>query len=125
MEEIKTFTPRQAANTLPLVKGIVKDILATGQEIRSAAAEVGTGAEKDPRVVRLMDQLETYFEELEALGCSYKDWNFTLGLVDFPSVIEGREVCLCWKSDEEDVRFYHESDEGFSGRKLIPAEYFS
>jgi len=37
-------------------------------------------------------------------------------------LIEGREVFFCWKSDEEDIEFYHELEEGFSGRKPIPLE---
>ena len=56
----------------------------------------------------------------EDIGFSYRDWNFFMELVDFPSLIDGREVCLCWRSDEETLRYYHEMDEGFPGRKLIP-----
>ncbi|MEJ2307316.1 MAG: DUF2203 family protein, partial [candidate division WOR-3 bacterium] len=47
-----------------------------------------------------------------------------IGLVDFPGLIEGREVYLCWKSDEEDIQFYHGVEEGFAGRKPIPKEYY-
>ena len=68
------FTPQKANETLPLVKKIVEDILRTGQEIRTLSAKIGTGAEKDPQVIRLMEELEGLFEELEAIGCSYKDW---------------------------------------------------
>jgi hypothetical protein len=59
-------------------------------------------------------------KELEALGCFYKDWNFDLGLVDFPALIDGEEVLLCWRSDEPEVRWYHPLDGGYSGRKPIP-----
>ncbi len=54
----------------------------------------------------------------------YKDWNFTIGLVDFPSLIDGKEVYLCWRTDEEEIRFYHGMDEGYSSRKPIPEKYF-
>lgn len=107
-----------------MVKKIVDDILRTGHEIRALSVKIGSHAEKDPQIICFMDTLEELFEELESLGCSYKDWNFTFGLVDFPSVIEGREVFLCWRSDEKDLKFYHEIDKGFSGRKLIPEKYF-
>lgn len=117
---IKFFTPKEANQTLPLVKKIVEDILKAGQEIRDHSAKIGAHAEKNPDVIRLMDQLEDLFLELENLGCSYKDWNFSVGLVDFLAVIEGREVFLCWRSDENELKFYHEMEEGFSGRKLIP-----
>lgn len=118
----KLFTPSQANQTLPLVKKIVGDILSTGQQIRDISARISTNAEKDPEIIRLMGQLEELFEEIENIGCYYKDWNFSIGLVDFPSVIDGKEVLLCWRSDEEELKYYHGPEEGFSARKLIPLE---
>lgn len=117
---MKFFTPQKANETLPLVKKIVSDILETGQRMRTLSAKIGAGAEENPEVIQLMESLETLFEELEAIGCSYRDWNFTMGLVDFPSKISGKEVLLCWRSDEQELRYYHETDSGFAGRKLIP-----
>ena len=67
--------------------------------------------------------IETLITELEELGCYYKDWNFSIGLVDFPSIIDGRKVLLCWRSDEEELQFYHGYEEGFAGRKPIPDQY--
>ena len=125
MDKVKLFTPAQANQTLPLVKKVVEDILKLGAQMRERSARIGAGAEKDPQVVESMGHLEELFEELESLGCSYKDWNFTAGLVDFPSVIEGREVFLCWRSDEDALQYYHDIDSGFSGRKPIPAEYLA
>ena len=49
---------------------------------------------------RLMDQLDELFEEMEELGCHYKDWNFSVGLVDFPAILDGKEVLLCWRSGQ-------------------------
>ncbi len=123
MDQVKVFTPKVANQTLPLVKRIVSDILSMGQQLRTLSADLGKGAEDSPQVIKLMNQLEELFEEMESLGCSYKDWNFTVGLVDFPSVIEGKEVFLCWRSDEERLKFYHDFDSGFAGRKLIPEKY--
>ena len=125
MDELKLFTPKEANQTLPLVKRIVADILSTGDRIRALSAEIGKNAESDPQIMTWMDQLEELFEELERLGCSYKDWNFTVGLVDFPSVIDGQQVFLCWRSDEKELKYYHEIDAGFTGRKLIPKEELS
>ena len=123
MDDVKLFTPKEANQTLPLVKKIVDDILTTGQLIREISQKVGASAEKDPEVIRCMDQLEDMFQELERIGCSYKDWNFTVGLVDFPALLEGREVLLCWRSDEKEITHYHEMEEGFTGRKPIPQVY--
>ena len=106
---------------LPLVKKIVADILKAGQSIRELSVEMEK-PEDDPEIIRLMDQLDELFEEIESLGCYYKDWNFTVGLVDFPAKLAYREVMLCWKSDEEGILYYHDAEAGFAGRRLIPKE---
>ncbi len=120
--ELKYFTPTEAKKTLPLVKRIVKDILDTSNEMRLIADEIGGKAEEDPRIQRLADDIENFMSELEEIGCYFKDWNFQIGLVDFPAIIEGKEVFLCWKSDEDDIIYYHEMEAGFAGRKIIPPE---
>ena len=120
--ELKHFTPTEAKKTLPLVKRIVKDILDTSNEMRLIADEIGGKAEEDPRIQRLADDIENFMSELEEIGCYFKDWNFQIGLVDFPAFIEGKEVFLCWKSDEDDIMYYHEMEAGFAGRKIIPPE---
>jgi hypothetical protein len=124
MEQVKFFTPKEADQMLPLVRRIAEDILKTGQDIRTLSVKVDR-PEEDAEINRLMDELDEHFEELEALGCSYKDWNFTAGLVDFPSIIDGREVFLCWQSGESGVRYYHDAESGFAGRRLIPKEFLS
>ena len=120
MDQTKFFTPQEARQTLPLVEKIVGDISSAGAELRELSVAIGTHAENDPRVIKILDDLEAHFVELEDLGCSYKDWNFTMGLVDFPAIIGGEEVCLCWRSDEEDLLYYHGAEEGYPGRKPIP-----
>ncbi|MBI4432515.1 MAG: DUF2203 domain-containing protein [Candidatus Omnitrophica bacterium] len=115
----KVFTPKEANQTLPLVKKIVSDILKTGKSIRAISME-REKPEEDPEIIRLMDFLDDLFDELESLGCSYKDWNFSEGLVDFPCVLNGKEVFLCWRSDEPEVGYYHGLEEGFAGRRPIP-----
>jgi hypothetical protein len=120
--EIKYFTPSEARKTLPLVRKIVKDILDTSREMRLVAEEVEEQAEKNPRIQKMADDIEDFMSELEDIGCFFKDWNFQIGLVDFPARIEGKEVFLCWRSDEDDIMYYHEMETGFAGRKIIPPE---
>jgi len=119
---MKKFTPKEATQTLPLVKQIVGDILQTGQELQQIVRRLGPEAESEPEFRQKNAQLEALMGELEELGCYFKDWNFTIGLVDFPSEIDGREVLLCWRSDEPELTFYHGYHDGYAGRKLIPAE---
>jgi hypothetical protein len=41
------------------------------------------------------------------------------GLLDFPALIGGREVFLCWEEDEDDIEFWHDLDAGYAGRERI------
>jgi hypothetical protein len=122
--EIKYFTPADARKTLPLVKNIVRDILQVTREMRLIAEEVNNGIEDDIRIKKLAGDVNGFLSELEEIGCYYKDTKFQIGLVDFPAMIEGEEVYLCWRSDEDDILYYHEMDSGYLGRKLIPPQYF-
>ena len=121
--ETKYFSPSDAVRTLPLVKKIVEDILQTTKEMRLYAEDVNGQIENDLYIKKMAGRVEGFITELEEIGCFYKDWNFTIGLVDFPSVIDGNDVLLCWRSDEETIKFYHDLDSGFAGRKRIPEEY--
>ena len=122
--ETKYFTPAEARKTLPLVKNIVRDILQATREMRLIAEEINSGIEDDLRIKKLASDVNGFLAELEEIGCFYKDTKFQIGLVYFPAMMDGEEVYLCWRSDEEDVLYYHEMDAGYLGRKLIPPQYF-
>jgi hypothetical protein len=113
------FTPVQANRTLPLVKRVVGDLLDKGRELRDLARRPNESGsvERAPVLEREVRELLT---ELERIGCSYKDWGFEHGLVDFPGEIDGERVLLCWRSDEEEVSWYHLPETGFAGRRPIP-----
>jgi hypothetical protein len=117
------FTPAEANRTLPLVKRIVADILERGRALRELAPDHGGRGDREIRVriSALEGELLELAGELERIGCSYKDWGYEAGLVDFPSEIGGRPVLLCWRSDEERVGWYHTPEAGFAGRTRIPA----
>ena len=117
----KYFTPQEANKRLPLVKQIVGDILAKARQLKAAMAGANASSQKGA-YEKTLTQMNGLIDELESLGCFYKDWNFEKGLVDFPAIIDGQEVLLCWHSDEPDVRWYHGIEEGFSGRRQIPDE---
>ena len=125
MTETKYFTPAEAKLTLPLVRKIVKDILDTTREIRLLAEDLDGVIENNPQMKKMAADVNGFIRELEEIGCYYKDWNFAIGLVDFPSMIENEEVFLCWRSDEDDIKFYHEVDEGYAGRKPISGKHFT
>ncbi len=122
-QDKKYFTPQEARRTLPLVKQIVTDILYSASQIRTIAESLDGNIAGNEKILNLASQIDSFIKELEEIGCLYKDGNFKIGLVDFPAVINNNEVMLCWRSDEDDIMFYHSMEEGFSGRKLIPEEY--
>ena len=115
----KYFTVPEANRRLPLIKGIVSDIIAKGKRARIILAS-SQGDEPPLEISILQEEIEALMLELEGLGCYYKDWNFEIGLVDFPARLNDQEVLLCWRSDEPIVRWYHGIEDGYPGRKLIP-----
>ncbi|MBD2869421.1 DUF2203 domain-containing protein [Paenibacillus arenilitoris] len=42
------------------------------------------------------------------------------GLIDFPAVLDGEEILICWKEGEESASHYHGWHDGFAGRKPFP-----
>jgi hypothetical protein len=48
-----------------------------------------------------------------------------IGLVDFPTVFRGVEVCLCWKLGEPRIGYWHGAEEGFRGRKPIDQDFLA
>ncbi len=63
------------------------------------------------------DRVRESLERIQSTGCIVKDLD--IGLLDFPSRIDNKDVFLCWKLGEDRIRFYHGQDEGFAGRKPI------
>ncbi|MCA8955181.1 MAG: DUF2203 domain-containing protein [Planctomycetes bacterium] len=123
---LRTFTPAEANRTLPLVKRIVGDILATAAELRQIGETLRRGGvdQQDAldRAHPLQHRVHELIEELGRIGCDYKDWGFEMGLVDFPGFLDGQPVLLCWRSDEPAVAWYHAPDAGYAGRRRIPAD---
>ena len=65
----------------------------------------------------LARQIEEAVEEILDRGIIVRD--VAIGLVDFPSQREGREVYLCWIGGEERIEFWHETNRGFSHRERL------
>jgi hypothetical protein len=70
-------------------------------------------AEREKAIHRVKDSLA----EIDATGVQVKDLD--MGLLDFPCVVDGRTVLLCWKLGEKGITHWHGVDEGFAGRKPI------
>ena len=66
-------------------------------------------------------QLQGTLQEIAANGCLVKDLD--IGLVDFPCLMDDREIYLCWKLGEPKIGFWHDVEEGFGGRKPLDKEF--
>ncbi len=64
-----------------------------------------------------MDRLKSSIEEITEMGCLLKDAGS--GLVDFPTLLLGAEVHLCWMLDEPDINFWHNVHEGADVRRPV------
>ncbi len=127
------FTPEEANASLPLVRAIVGDLVRLSREVidrRERLALLLDGREPDSgspyreelsqieeEVQKDTRRLRGYVEELRQLGVEPK--GVTEGLVDFPSRMDGRDVCLCWQLGEAEVLYWHETDAGFQGRQPL------
>jgi hypothetical protein len=67
--------------------------------------------------VRAMADMQDTLVEFRRRDIVVKD--IERGLVDFPAIIGGREVFLCWEKDEEDIEFWHDLDSGYAGREKL------
>ena len=118
----KFFTLQEANSELPHVKKIVAEILEKGKRLQSLLSDEPSDA-LNPQAEKIGEAIDRLMIELEEMGCFYKDWNFEIGLVDFPAIIDGREVLLCWRSDEAEILWYHGIEDGFAGRRPLPAQW--
>jgi hypothetical protein len=117
------WTLEQANEALPLVGATVRRLrdarrrLADlGQDTDFAVLAETTGGAW-PGVERARESVEVAigFEQLETLEIVVRD--LERGLVDFPALIEGEEVYLCWLLDEPSVGHWHAVESGFAGRR--------
>ena len=72
-----------------------------------------------PELAPVIEELETLLGEIEACGGELK--GLDLGLIDFPTEIDGEVVLLCWQYGEKEIAYYHSRQAGFSGRKPLNA----
>ncbi len=127
---MKQFTVDQANATLPLVRKIVADVVREHAVWRekileldlvasSAVAEGdrGNAEQLEHEVQARAREIASFQRELGALGIELKDPR--LGLVDFPSEINGRRILLCWRLGEPEIQFWHEVDSGYTGRQPL------
>ena len=130
----KTFTLDEAQSLLPVLESLLKSAIEGKKLAETIDAEFqeiahrvflngGTflkivplakrRAERDKAVQTVKDAIT----EIASIGVQVKDLD--MGLLDFPCVVDGQVILLCWKLGEKAITFWHGLEEGFAGRKPI------
>ena len=85
-----------------------------GQMVAEGADAGGDSVHKQ---IKLLADLKDVLQEFERREIQIKD--IERGLIDFPAILSGREVFLCWERDEDDIEFWHDLDTGYAGRERL------
>lgn len=125
------FTIEESNQVLPLVRSIVRDVVDDFRRLRTAGRErralevEGARRNGDRRLEALQEEvgsfsgrIEGYLRELSDLGLEVRD--LELGLVDFPTLLDGEPAYLSWRLGEPAVAWWHPADKGFTDRAPVP-----
>ena len=131
----KLFTVQEANTLLPVLESLLKqamegkstmekidkELQALGHRIFLAGGMqvniVAVAKRKDDRE-NAIQRIKDAVAEIHATGVQVKD--LETGLLDFPHLVNGETVLLCWKLGEDlRVQHWHGMEEGFAGRKPI------
>ena len=134
------FTIHQAERLLPEVESTIREAIAAKSGYEQAEEEMQNfsrrimmlgGVQVDhTKVLAYRDRressalvLKASMEKIEEIGCLVKDLD--IGLIDFPTLLHGEEVYLCWKLGESGIHYWHGVHEGFQGRKAIDQDFLA
>lgn len=133
----KTFTVKQANAALPLVKAITADLATLSRDVTErrqrlamlvarrerSASDIYTEElqQIEEELEKDTDRLRELVEELRQLGVEPKGGpEGVISTVDFPGIVDGRLVYLCWRLGEAEVLYWHDLEAGFAGRQPLP-----
>ena len=126
MRQKRYFTVAEVNQLIPTLEQELSELRQLRQKLEALGAELTSlfevirhngGHRKSPQFLQLTQQFQKTIGRLHSHGCHLKD--IDSGLLDFPYLRQGREVYLCWRSGETEVRYWHDLDAGFAGRQLI------
>ncbi|HKP12150.1 MAG TPA: DUF2203 domain-containing protein [Blastocatellia bacterium] len=129
-EEFRVFTLIEARSLIPTLRRLLTRMRKSRGRLLDLRVEIdlarenaryGGGSAVGPLYLKYMLEFTEAIQEIQALGVQVKDLG--KGLVDFPYEYEGRIVFLCWKPDEDEINWWHETDAGFAGRQPLTDEF--
>ena len=122
----KHYTREEAQELLPQVRQWLVELNHQREEMQryekrlTGLTEQGNdiGGETVNNWIRALAGMQALLAEFKRRRIFIKD--VSRGLIDFPAIIGGREVFLCWEKDEDDIEFWHDLETGFTGREKLP-----
>ena len=104
---------------IPRIQILMKNLVDEYLDINKARekAQLNGGSMQGADYLNCVLKINYLTEGLESKGCILKGINH--GLVDFPSLRDGKEVYLCWKNPEQRIEYWHDIQSGFAGRQRI------
>ncbi|HEV8593434.1 MAG TPA: DUF2203 domain-containing protein [Pyrinomonadaceae bacterium] len=124
---MRTFTVDEANELIPSVRKRLEiiqrlysrlDSYRESAKAAASASEFGGGMEGGSQYVKSLYEIGKHTTDLHEMGVQLKD--YSRGLIDFPSMRDGRVVLLCWQLGEpEQIEWWHEVEAGFAGRKPL------
>ena len=122
------FTLDQANALIPTVSATLRRLQAARRQLASGGfdtdlalhAEATGGAWPGRQRAEAALIITLGFEQLEELEVLVRDLD--RGLVDFPALVDGQEVYLCWQLDEPEIHHWHGLESGFAGRRALGRE---
>ena len=117
IEEARALLPqiREWLNEIHQLRARLKQLDERIAQMVAGGADAG--GESVHKQVKLLADLRNALQEFESRQIQIKDLD--RGLIDFPAIMGGKEVFLCWEQDEEDIEFWHDLDAGYAGRERL------
>jgi len=117
------YTLDRANDRIPDLEEMLTLLRAQRDELRDLKATFDAAASGDEgrrlrlRMQGLVDQMQATVARIDGWGITLRD--IDTGLIDFPALVSGRQVWLCWRLGEGPVEWWHELDDGFAGRRPL------
>lgn len=118
LKEANALVPRLLRD-IPLLQKLRAMLDTSFPDVQKAQgnARFNGGSAQGGDYLRVVLRFTELSHDLQSQGCILK--GIEHGLVDFLSLREGKEVFLCWKFPETEIRYWHDIDTGFAGRQTI------
>jgi hypothetical protein len=134
----KTFTLAEAQTLLPVLEALLRKAQAAAVRAGELEREmqqltqriflsggmhvnVAQAARRRANREKAVQEAQDTLAEIDEIGVQVKD--LEKGLLDFPCIMDGQTVLLCWKLGEKEIAYWHTTEDGFAGRKPLDVRF--